>query len=283
MAWFPPRQRKFDMAKSGKGKGPRHGLSIETASAAFDIASWTLLVAFIVGGMAAIVIVFTSVDMEQQRDSLADQSRARIGELESEAAKANAELQKANAYIARVNESMAESRKQIAAFERDAADARAIAAAANDRAADVERQAADAGRAIEKYGRPRTLSSQQLARITDRLRRFEKTPFDFSLTPDPEAIELMGEIARTLTESGWDWKGLPVLLVDKLTAEPPLRVETTSGVQIQVDERRKQEWEKPALELRDILKAAGIEATAEAVKSGGEGDNAIHIRIGRAR
>ena len=32
----------------------------------------------------------------------------------------------------------------------------------------------------------------------------------------------MGEIARTLTESGWDWKGLPVLLVDKLTAEPPL-------------------------------------------------------------
>lgn len=142
------------MAKTGKDKSLRHG---ETASAAFDIASWTLLVAFILGGMAAIVIVFTSIDMEQQWDSLADQSRAGIVELESEAAKADAELRTANAYIASVNESMAESRKQIAAFERDAADARAIAAAANDRAADAERQAADAGRAIEKYGRPRTL------------------------------------------------------------------------------------------------------------------------------
>jgi hypothetical protein len=68
-----------------------------------------------------------------------------------------------------------------------------------------------------------------LARITDRLRRFEKTPFHFSLTPDPEAIALMGGIARALTESGWDWKGLPALLVDKLTAEPSLRVETTYG------------------------------------------------------
>jgi septal ring factor EnvC (AmiA/AmiB activator) len=154
MAWFPPRRRKIDMVKTGKDKSLRHG---ETAPAVFDIASWTLLVAFILGGMAAIVIVFTSIDMEQQWDSLADQSRAGIVELESEAAKADAELRTANAYIASVNESMAESRKQIAAFERDAADARAIAAAANDRAADAERQAADAGRAIEKYGRPRTL------------------------------------------------------------------------------------------------------------------------------
>lgn len=39
----------------------------------------------------------------------------------------------------------------------------------------------------------------------------------------------MGGIARALTESGWDWKGLPALLVDKLTAEPCLRVETTYG------------------------------------------------------
>ena len=77
-----------------QGQRLRHGLSIETASAAFDIASWTLLVAFIVGGMAAIVIVFTSIDMERQWDLLADRSRATIVELELELAKANAELQK---------------------------------------------------------------------------------------------------------------------------------------------------------------------------------------------
>jgi chromosome segregation ATPase len=259
------------------------GISAETASAAFDVASWTLLVAFVVGGMAAIVIVFTSFDKEHQWDSLREQSRARIVELELETAKANTELRKANADIASANASMAEARKRIAAFERDAADARELAAAANGRAADAEKRAAEASLEVEKYKSPRTLSSQQLARMTERLKRFEKTPFDFSLTPDSEAISLMGEIAKVLTDSGWEWRGLPVLLVSKRTGELYPRMGASSGVQIQVDERKKQEWEKPALELRDALKGAGIEATAEAIKAGGVSDNAIHIRIGRAR
>jgi hypothetical protein len=249
------------VVSTGNDKGTRLGVSLETASAAFEIASWALLVAFIVGGMAAIVIVFTSSDSEHQWSSLREQSRARIVELESEAATASAALRSA---------------------ETDTAAAREVAATANVRAADAERRAAEASLETEKNKNPRTLSPQQLARMTERLRRFEKTPFDFSLVPESEAISLMDEIARALTHAGWEWNGLPLLLVSKHPGEPP-RTDTSSGVQIQIDERRKQEWEKPALELRDALKSAGLEATAEAIKAYGAGDNAIHIRIGRAR
>ena len=43
-------------------------------------------------------------------------------------------------------------------------------------------------------------------------------------------------------------------------------------------------WKAFVVEMVDHRQhEIGIEATAEAVKSGGEGDNAIHIRIGRAR
>lgn len=268
------------MANSGDHRAVRLGISAEAASAAFDIASWTLLVTFIVGGAAALVIVFTSIDKERHWDKLQEQSRARIIDLQLEIAKANLKLGRANSDAASANQSTAASRQQTAALEREAADRGKSPAIADDGQADAEKGAGAASLEVEKDKNPRIFSSQQLSRITDRLKSFERTPFDFSLTPDLEAISLMNGIASALTDSGWEWKSLPVLLVNKQTGGPYAGINTVSGVQIQVDERKKHEWEKPALELRDILKATGIDATAEATKAGEVGDDAIHIRIG---
>ncbi|MEA2979686.1 MAG: hypothetical protein QOF09_1509 [Alphaproteobacteria bacterium] len=269
------------MANSENHNGMRLGVSVDTASSTFNIASWTLLAAFTIGGIAAVVIVFAGINKEYHWDMLREQFRTRVVELELEAAKANAELGKANADIAGGKE-RAEPQSQTAAFDRDAADAQKFAAVANDRAVDAENRTTEAS-PPERYRNPRTLSLEQVSRITERLKRFESTPFDFSLTSDAEAISLMSWIAKALTDSGWQWKGFPAPIAFKETEASDSGAHRSSGLQIQVDERKIQEWEKPALELRDVLNAAGIEATAEAIKADGVGDNAIHIRVSRAR
>ena len=136
---------------------------------------------------------------------------------------------------------------------------------------------------LEQYKNPRALSFEQVAQMTERLRSFERTPFDFSLTSDPDAISLMGWVAKALIDSGWQWNGLAAPLVFDQPGQPARPIQASLSLQIRVDERKIQVWEKPALELRDALKAAGIEATAEAAKADGTGDNAIHIRIGASR
>jgi hypothetical protein len=258
-------------------EGIQPGVAGGAAAAAFDIASWTLLGAFIVGGVAAGVIAFTGIDRERQWTAMREQSRARIVELETRTAKMNAELGMADAEVAKAAETMVALRRQSAALERDVAAARQSPASANDFAG--EKKVAEA----ENHKNPRTLSPQHLARMIERLGRFERMPFDLSLAPDSEAIALMGEIAKALTDSGWEWKGLPVLLVSKHSGEQGLTPNLPSGLQIQISERKIREWERPALELRDALTAAGVEATAEAIKTDSAGDNAIHIRINRAR
>ena len=85
----------------------------------------------------------------------------------------------------------------------------------------------------------------------------------------------MGQLAMALTESGWDWNVSSPLVFNKADGEV-----VVFGVQIQVDERKKQQWERPAIELREALKAAGIEVTAEVVKAEDHEPSAIHIRIG---
>jgi hypothetical protein len=94
---------------SGNHRGIRVGLSLETASAAFDIASWTLVAALVVGAVATIVIVFTGIVKEHHWDALREQSKERIVGLEAETAKANAEAGKAHADIAKANVAIAQA------------------------------------------------------------------------------------------------------------------------------------------------------------------------------
>jgi hypothetical protein len=227
----------------------------------YDVARWTLLLAVTVGVPAAIAVALFGPEVAGSWASSRQQTQTTIAALELQNSAMKAEWGKASDEATRI-----------------AAEAKKSVSAANERATVSEKRAAEARLALEKYKAPRILSPEQQSQLTERLRQFERTPFEFSVTPDPEAIALMGQLAMALTESGWEWN-VTSPLVFRNANRSDAEVHAVFGVQIQVDERKKQQWERPAIELRETLHAAGIEVTAEVVKAGSNDPSAIHIRI----
>jgi hypothetical protein len=63
------------------------------------------------------------------------------------------------------------------------------------------------------------------------LKPFEKTPFDFSLTPDPEPVSLMNQLSDVLTKAGWEWKAAAGTIVFQQTGKPNAGMSTLAGCQ----------------------------------------------------
>ena len=60
--------------------------------------------------------------------------------------------------------------------------------------------------ALEKFKAPRLLTTDQQARIVDKVRWLAGARFDLSVvTGDPEALNFMIHIADTLEKAGWSW------------------------------------------------------------------------------
>jgi hypothetical protein len=250
-------------------------LSFKVASAVYAVARWILLAALAAGAVAAVAAALFGLEVAGYWDSSRQQAQAKITTLEFQNFAMKGELGRASEEAAKSSELIASSHRRMTALAMDAAEAKKSVLVANERAADAEKRAVEASRELERYKTSRTLSQEQQSQLTERLRRFEKTPFEFSVAPGSEAIALMGQLAMALTESGWDWNVSSPLVFNKADGEV-----VVFGVQIQVDERKKQQWERPAIELREALKAAGIEVTAEVVKAVTDEPSAIHIRIG---
>jgi hypothetical protein len=265
-----------DTSVAGGGDPKDMRLSFRVASAAYDVARWTLVAALTAGAVAAVAAALFGLEVAGYWDSLRQQTQSRVATLELKNFAMKTELGKAGEEASRSSELLASSHQRMTALATDAAEAKKSVLAANERAADSENRAAEARRELERHKTPRTLSREQQSQLTERLRRFEKTPFEFSVTPASEAIALMGQLALALTESGWEWNLSSPLMFNKAGQSN----DEVDLVQIQVDERKKQQWERPAIELREALKAAGIEVTAEVVKAATKEPSAIHIRIG---
>jgi hypothetical protein len=265
------------VADGGDPKDMR--LSFRVASAVHDVARWILLAALMAGAAAAVAAALFGLEVSGYWDASRQQTQTKVATLELQNFAMKTELGKASREAARSSELLANSHQRITALALDAAEAKKSAAAANERAADSENKAAEARRELERHKAPRALSREQQSQLTERLRRFEKTPFEFSVAPASEAIALMGQLALALTESGWEWNVSSPLVFNKAGPSDG-EVDVASGVQIQVDERKKQQWERPAIELREALKAAGIEVTAEVVRAADNEPSAIHIQIG---
>jgi hypothetical protein len=264
-----------DTAVAGGADPKDMRLSFRVASAVYAAARWTLLAALTVGAAAAVAAALFGLEVAGYWDSSRQQAQTKITTLELQNFAMKAELAKAGEEAAKSSELLASSHQRMTALAMDAAEAKKSVLAANEHAAESENRAAEARRELERHKTPRTLSREQQSQLAERLRRFDKTPFEFSVARASEAIALMGQLAMVLTESGWEWNVSSPLAFSNADGEG-----VVSGVQIQVDERKKQQWERPAIELREALKAAGIEVTAEVVKAATDEPSAIHIRIG---
>lgn len=147
--------------------------------------------------------------------------------------------------------------------------------------AEANARAAEANLALAKLTTPRSLTAEQRKHLVESLKGFAKIPFDFFITPDPEPVSLMDQLAGSLTEAGWEWKSVSEIIVFRQQGKPNAGLMTGSGIGIQIDHSKLTDWEKPVLALANELVAAGIEVKAEQLLDGIVDANAVHIRIGK--
>jgi uncharacterized coiled-coil protein SlyX len=101
-------------------------------------------------------------------------------------------------------------------LEKETAQAKRDLGHSQERIAELERSTAEANRAaaeenlaLEKLRTPRSLNTEQQARLTEKLGSFAGQKYSFNVFPDPEAIALMRQIDM-LKQAGWTKLALSV-------------------------------------------------------------------------
>jgi hypothetical protein len=140
---------------------------------------------------------------------------------------------------------------------------------------------------LAKVRLPRTLSQDAIQRIAEKLRKYERTPFDLSLTPAAEG-SFLEDIRRTLDFAHWDHLayGGFAMSFDELRVQNGLphagMVASVVGVRaVYEDPSLKDAAESFAKTLRD----EGFDAEPQAISGLATGSsplkpNVMHIQIG---
>jgi hypothetical protein len=173
------------------------------------------------------------------------------------------------------------SNERIKANEAATARANADAENAKQGAAEANARALESQLALEKYKAPRSLSSEQQARITAKMKGFAGVPFDFVIQADSEPIGLMEQIGTALKAAGLVWEPWHNGVVFRPPGLPQTGITAASGLIIQIDNSKAPQWGAAVIALKDALLAEGIAADARGITDGTETPNAIHIYIGR--
>jgi hypothetical protein len=136
---------------------------------------------------------------------------------------------------------------------------------------------------------PRTITDAQVSQIGMSLKQFAKTPFDISVTNDPESIDFAVRIALAMKAGDWDWKPWDsggVITLQLLEDSPAVGTLTLKGFFINILTSDIKSLEKPGLALVEALNANGVKITvltevpdAAAAKKGAK-SGLIHIVIG---
>ena len=131
--------------------------------------------------------------------------------------------------------------------------------------------------------RPRRLDIAAQHRLTDVLKKFPETPFDFSVELDPESVSLMETIAHALIAAGWKRQPIASGFGYITPGEPAAGIVAFAGVEIQITDSRQAQWGQDgqaATVLWHTLQREGLTATAKHVPDNQETPTAIHIKIG---
>ena len=94
----------------------------------------------------------------------------------------------------------------------------------------------------------------------------------------------MNQIGEALRAVGWkwnDWDGPHGSSIVRQPGLPSAGVAPYSVIKVQIDIKKRKEWEPVILFLGETLTSIGIEAEASMVTDGTMLHNAIHILIGR--
>ena len=162
----------------------------------------------------------------------------------------------------------------------------------NAQACDAIARASETQLELEKFKTPRSLSAEQRERITAKLKLLAGTPFDlagmpfdFSIQPDQESIDLMGQIGSTLRAAGLHWepwhgRGQPSPVFTQ-PEMPQAGIVAFTGLMVQIDDSKTPEWGTAVNIIWDTLKSEGLEIDRRRITDGTETPNAIHIYIGR--
>jgi hypothetical protein len=142
--------------------------SFETASRIVDIANFFLIVSLVMGVIATVLIVWMG---NKKEEHLTAELSARA----ADAAHANLQISALNIQAKSLEESTAQ---------------------ANARAAEAQLE-------LAKIKTPRSLDSEQQARIVRKIKAFSGTPFTVSIFSTPEVTQLLEMIEPTLKSAGW--------------------------------------------------------------------------------
>jgi hypothetical protein len=155
--------------------------------------------------------------------------------------------------------------------------------------AEANARALESQLALEKFKAPRTLTPEQLNRVSERLKPFTAVRFDTSIIPgDPEAMGFLVQIASALEKGGWVWVEWnhptgPLMNVYQLAGKPNIGQGGVSvGLRVAVHKDHEAEFIVAATELALSLGAEGAAIMIDAA-AGDEIPNhdTIHIVIGK--
>lgn len=134
---------------------------------------------------------------------------------------------------------------------------------------------------------PRVLTPEQLAALKERTRAYRNTSFDFTVTDDIDARNLMLQLGTVLLDSGWVWKPAPKLpgFTENLSNGYTAAEYATDGISIEFAESQRSQFEQPALAIVNGLSDARIKAAAryqpEATTHPGFDKQTLHLIIGK--
>jgi len=137
-------------------------------------------------------------------EARAKEADARIAEAQRGSAEANERATKAQESLSLAEQHSAEANAKAEGFRLDIAKANEGAARAQAQVAGATAEAAKANLELARLKTPRTLSAEQLNRLTLRMRRFTGQKFSFNVYPDAESMALAAMVDSALKSAGWE-------------------------------------------------------------------------------
>jgi hypothetical protein len=131
--------------------------------------------------------------------------------------------------------------------------------------------------------RPRTLDVEAQKRLSENLKRFAGTPFDFLVQLDPESVALMESLADALTAAGWIRKPVAGGFGFRSPGKPVAGVTAFAGLEIQITDSKQSQWgldQQAATVLWHSLQRERLTVSAKHFADDQETPDAIHIKVG---
>lgn len=135
---------------------------------------------------------------------------------------------------------------------------------------------------LEKLKAPRVLRQNLVAQGVRILTDFAGTPYDFSINPGHELIDLAGQIIGMLDLAKWTHVAYPNAgtIIVNLDGKPARLLPDFAGLGVEIDKSKVAEWSNAASALTLILRTAVPDTKGNVATDGGAPPNAVHIYVG---